>query len=51
MAGEPGAAGVRVVGAQQGLLEGVDELGYIMKQDAAISAYESQRVDSINTLA
>jgi 3-isopropylmalate/(R)-2-methylmalate dehydratase small subunit len=33
------------------LLEGVDELGYILKQDAAISAYESQRVGSINTLA
>jgi 3-isopropylmalate/(R)-2-methylmalate dehydratase small subunit len=33
------------------LLEGVDELGYILKQNAAISAYESQRVGSINTLA
>jgi len=33
------------------LLEGVDELGYILKQDAAIAAYESQRVGSINTLA
>ncbi len=33
------------------LLEGVDELGYILKQDAAISAYESQRVGSINALA
>jgi 3-isopropylmalate/(R)-2-methylmalate dehydratase small subunit len=33
------------------LLEGVDELGYILKQDSAISAYESQRVGSINTLA
>jgi 3-isopropylmalate/(R)-2-methylmalate dehydratase small subunit len=33
------------------LLEGVDELGYILKQDAAISAYEAQRVGSINTLA
>ncbi len=33
------------------LLEGVDELGYILKQDAAISAYESQRIGSINTLA
>lgn len=32
------------------LLEGVDELGYILKQDAAISAYESARVGSINTL-
>jgi 3-isopropylmalate/(R)-2-methylmalate dehydratase small subunit len=33
------------------LLEGVDELGYILKQDAAIAAYESQRIRSINTLA
>jgi 3-isopropylmalate/(R)-2-methylmalate dehydratase small subunit len=33
------------------LLEGVDELGYILKQDAAISTYESQRIGSINTLA
>jgi 3-isopropylmalate/(R)-2-methylmalate dehydratase small subunit len=33
------------------LLEGVDELGYILEQDAAIAQYESQRVGSINTLA
>jgi 3-isopropylmalate/(R)-2-methylmalate dehydratase small subunit len=33
------------------LLAGVDELGYILNQDAAISAYEAQRVGSINTLA
>jgi len=33
------------------LLEGVDELGYILKQDAAIAAYEAKRVGSINTLA
>ena len=33
------------------LLEGVDELGYILKQDAAIQAFEAQRVGSINTLA
>jgi 3-isopropylmalate/(R)-2-methylmalate dehydratase small subunit len=33
------------------LLEGVDELGYILKQDAAIANYESHRVGSINTLA
>lgn len=32
------------------LLEGVDELGYILKQDAAISAFETQRVGSVNTL-
>jgi 3-isopropylmalate/(R)-2-methylmalate dehydratase small subunit len=33
------------------LLEGVDELGYILKQDAAIAAYEATRVGSINTLS
>jgi len=33
------------------LLEGVDELGYILKNEAAIAAYEAQRVGSINTLA
>ena len=37
--------------AKHCLLEGVDELGYILKQDAAISAYEATRVGSINTLA
>jgi 3-isopropylmalate/(R)-2-methylmalate dehydratase small subunit len=37
--------------AKHCLLEGVDELGYILQQDAAISSYESQRVGSINTLA
>ncbi len=33
------------------LLEGVDELGYILKNDAAITAFEAQRVGSIDTLA
>ncbi len=33
------------------MLDGVDELGYILKQDAHIAAYESKRVDSISTLA
>ena len=33
------------------LLEGVDELGYILKQAPAIAAYEAQRMGSINTLA
>lgn len=33
------------------LLEGVDELGYILQQDDAIRAFEAKRVDSINTLA
>jgi 3-isopropylmalate/(R)-2-methylmalate dehydratase small subunit len=37
--------------AKHCLLEGVDELGYILKQDAAISTYEAKRVGSINTLA
>ncbi|MCE5306123.1 MAG: 3-isopropylmalate dehydratase small subunit, partial [Acidobacteriales bacterium] len=32
------------------LLEGVDELGYILKQEAAIAAFEAGRVASINTL-
>lgn len=32
------------------LLEGVDELGYILKQEAAIAAFEAQRVGSLNTL-
>jgi len=33
------------------LLEGVDELGYILQQEDAIRAYESRRVGSVNTLA
>ena len=33
------------------LLEGLDELGYILKNEPAIAAYESRRVGSINTLA
>lgn len=37
--------------AKHCLLEGVDELGYILKQGAAITAYEARRVGSINTLA
>jgi 3-isopropylmalate/(R)-2-methylmalate dehydratase small subunit len=32
------------------LLEGVDELGYILQQDDAIRAYEGRRVGSVNTL-
>lgn len=32
------------------LLEGVDELGYILKQEAAIAAYEAAHVVGINTL-
>ncbi|HEX5431790.1 MAG TPA: 3-isopropylmalate dehydratase small subunit [Bryobacteraceae bacterium] len=37
--------------AKQCLLEGVDELGYMLQQEPAIAAYESQRVGSVNTLA
>jgi len=33
------------------LLEGVDELGYILTNEPAIAAYEARRVASINTLA
>jgi len=32
------------------MLEGVDELGYILKQEPAIAAYEAQRPLTINTL-
>ena len=33
------------------LLEGVDELGYILSQEADIAAYEARRVGSVNTAA
>lgn len=33
------------------LLEGVDELGWILKQEPAIAAFEKTRVGSVNTLA
>ena len=33
------------------MLEGVDELGYILKQEAAVAAYEAQRPLTLNTLA
>ncbi len=36
--------------AKRCLLEGVDELGYIMQQEPAIRAFEAQRVGSIHTL-
>ena len=32
------------------LIEGIDELGYMLKQAPAIAAYEATRVGSINTL-
>jgi len=37
--------------AKQCLLDGVDELGYILKQENAIRAFEARRESSINTLA
>jgi 3-isopropylmalate/(R)-2-methylmalate dehydratase small subunit len=33
------------------LLEGVDELGYILQQEPAIAAFEARRLGSVNTLA
>ena len=33
------------------LLEGIDELGWILKQEPAITAYEQTRVSTLNTLA
>ena len=36
--------------AKHCLLEGVDELGYMIKQEPAIAAYEAKRVGSVNTL-
>ncbi|MBZ5593202.1 MAG: 3-isopropylmalate dehydratase small subunit [Acidobacteriia bacterium] len=36
--------------AKQCLLDGVDELGYILTQGSAIGAFEGQREGSINTL-
>ena len=37
--------------AKHCLMEGVDELGYILQQDAAIRAFEAQRMGSIDTRA
>lgn len=37
--------------ARHCLLEGVDELGYILQQEAAIAAFEAKRTGSVNTLA
>ncbi len=37
--------------AKQCLLEGVDELGYILLQEAAIAAYEARRIGFIHTLS
>ncbi len=37
--------------AKQCMLQGVDELGYILAQDDAIAAYEGTRTLTVNTLA
>lgn len=37
--------------SKQCLLEGVDELGYILKQEPVIGAFEARRVETVNTLA
>ena len=37
--------------AKQCLLDGVDELGYVLQQEAAIAAYEAGREPGLNTLA
>ncbi len=37
--------------AKQCLIEGVDELGYMLNQQPAIAAYEAKRPNSVNTLA
>jgi 3-isopropylmalate/(R)-2-methylmalate dehydratase small subunit len=36
--------------AKECLLHGVDELGYMLKQESAIAAFEAKRVGSVNTL-
>jgi len=36
--------------AKQCMVEGVDELGYMLQQEPAIAAFEAQRVGSVNTL-
>ncbi|MFN7920502.1 MAG: 3-isopropylmalate dehydratase small subunit [Bryobacteraceae bacterium] len=36
--------------AKHCLLEGVDQMGYILQQEAAIAAYEKSRVGTLNTL-
>jgi 3-isopropylmalate/(R)-2-methylmalate dehydratase small subunit len=33
------------------LLEGVDELGYMLQHEAEIAAFEAKRMGSIDTLA
>ena len=33
------------------LLQGIDELGWILKQEPDIAAYEARRIGTLNTLA
>jgi len=37
--------------AKRCMLDGVDELGYMLQQDAAIAAFETQHPTQINTLS
>lgn len=37
--------------SKQCMLDGVDELGFILKHDDAIKAYEAQRTSTLNTLS
>jgi 3-isopropylmalate/(R)-2-methylmalate dehydratase small subunit len=37
--------------AKHCMLEGIDELGYILQQEPAIAAYETKRPLTINTLS
>jgi 3-isopropylmalate/(R)-2-methylmalate dehydratase small subunit len=37
--------------SKQCMIDGVDELGYMLQQEPAIAAYEARRVWSVNTLA
>ena len=37
--------------AQHCLLEGIDELGYVLQQEAAIAAYEAKRESALDTLS
>lgn len=36
--------------SKQCLLEGIDELGYILNQESAIASFEAKRIDTLNTL-
>jgi 3-isopropylmalate/(R)-2-methylmalate dehydratase small subunit len=37
--------------SKQCLIDGVDELGYMLQQESAIAAYEAKRAGSVNTLS